>query len=325
MNTFLLIAIFVLAALVAHAITLLVVARIFRLPKRTWKRAVSIAVAHLALGAFLLALSLSFREDVDWATATSLVALGLDVSVTVWLMQRLFGGKLATVFGAWLVQAVLMCAVSFAMYLVLEQFMGAYVNDANSMSPNIRGKHYVETLPNGDHLIIGVFTPPAGMRAVEIRGTGGIVAETYESRDAQLLSGERRSPDRFICNKTKFPNRWEATVFKHPRDTSILYVKRLVGLPGERIEIREGAVWANGEKLIPPSSLGPIRYVTIQEAGNEEPQPFEITLASEEYFVLGDNTYRSSDSRDWGPLKKDLIIGVADLIYWPPSRWRVNP
>jgi signal peptidase I len=193
------------------------------------------------------------------------------------------------------------------------------------MSPNIRGYHVVELLPDGNHLIIAANDPndprqiPAGERS------GAIIAETYEDREVPRPAKHTHAPDRFVCNKTKFPERWDVVVFKHPENPGMMYLMRLVGLPGERIEIRDGAAWVNGGRLDPPTRLGPIRYVSGQDAPGVEAPPFEVTLGPDEYLMLGDNSTRSADSRHFGPVKRNLIVGVADLIYWPPARWRIRP
>src|SRR4029077_4227275 len=106
--------------------------------------------------------------------------------------------------------------------------------------------------------------------------------------------------DRILCNKTKFPERWDVAFFKYPLDPTIRYVKRLVGLPGEHLEIHDGAVWINGEKFKPPERLGPIRYTASAQGDRDNPL-FDITLGPDEFFVLGDNTQHCADSRMWGP------------------------
>ncbi len=104
--------------------------------------------------------------------------------------------------------------------------------------------------------------------------------------------------------------RGDVIVFRYPRDPSRDFIKRIVGLPGETIEIREGQVYINGQ-LTPTMA-------TINEASyNSGP----TTIGPDELYVLGDNRPNSSDSHAWGTLPLDLVIGKVVLSYWPPKTW----
>ena len=105
------------------------------------------------------------------------------------------------------------------------------------------------------------------------------------------------------------PERGDIIVFQPPNNPSDDYIKRIVGLPGERIEIRNGAVWVDGS-LIEES------YLT--DLGSYSGA---WTLGDGEHFVLGDNRNNSSDSHSWGVLPQENIIGKAWLCYWPPEEW----
>jgi signal peptidase I len=141
--------------------------------------------------------------------------------------------------------------------------------------------------------------------------------------------------DRFLVAKFLTPRRWDLIVFRYPEEPSILYVKRLIGLPGEEITIRDGQVWANGIVLTPPEHIREIKYLSkIDDWGEplwgspERP----AKLAHDEYFVLGDFSSQSKDSRLWEhgapghppyAVPKSYLRGVVIHIYWPPTRWRV--
>lgn len=104
------------------------------------------------------------------------------------------------------------------------------------------------------------------------------------------------------------PRRGDIVVFVSPNGGED-YIKRIVGLPGERVEIRDGAVWINGYRLDEPYLNSGIPYAGAWSLGPDE------------YFVLGDNRANSSDSHAWGPLPRRNIIGKAWLCYWPPQHW----
>jgi len=115
------------------------------------------------------------------------------------------------------------------------------------------------------------------------------------------------------------PARWDVVVFRpvEPEEAKkgVRIVKRVVGLPGETIEIEDGQVLVNGKPLEKPPELSGLRYV---RSGPFALGPVE--LSKEEYFVLGDNSYPSVDSRRFGPLPRSNIIGQASYIVFPLRR-----
>lgn len=110
------------------------------------------------------------------------------------------------------------------------------------------------------------------------------------------------------------PARGDVIVFIPPNNTARDFIKRVIGLPGDRIEIVNGRVFVNGEPLQEPYPLNPGTY----SAG-------AITVPAGEYYVLGDNRNNSSDSHSWGTVQADKIIGKAWVSYWPPQQIGVVP
>ena len=104
------------------------------------------------------------------------------------------------------------------------------------------------------------------------------------------------------------PERGDVIVFVPPSSTSRDYIKRVIGLPGDRVEIRDGQVFINGRPLAEPYPLN---------RGSSSFGP--ATVGADEYFVMGDNRDYSSDSRAWGMLAANKIIGEAWITYWPPN------
>ena len=104
------------------------------------------------------------------------------------------------------------------------------------------------------------------------------------------------------------PNRGEVIVFQYPRDVTKDFVKRVIGLPGEAVEVREGTVYINGEILDEP-------YLTSRDSSSSK----LIQLGEKEYYVLGDNRRGSNDSRNWGPVAEKLLRGKVWFVYWPFS------
>ena len=102
------------------------------------------------------------------------------------------------------------------------------------------------------------------------------------------------------------PARGEVIVFNYPLDPKKDFVKRVVGLPGETVEVRDGTVYVNGEALSEP-------YLSRRDDSDAR----EVTLGDKDYYVIGDNRRNSNDSRAWGPVLEDHIVGKVWLIYWP--------
>ncbi len=110
------------------------------------------------------------------------------------------------------------------------------------------------------------------------------------------------------------PQRLDVVIFKYPKDTTKFFIKRIIGLPNETVDIKGETVTitnkANKEGF-------QIDQAFIKNPSNDEAMHFE--LGNDEYFVMGDNRNASSDSRYWGPVKKDLLVGRAFLRLLPIS------
>jgi signal peptidase I len=104
-------------------------------------------------------------------------------------------------------------------------------------------------------------------------------------------------------------DRGDVIVLRYPLDPEVDYIKRVIGLPGDRIILADGRVWVNGHLLDEPyvDSIDVSSYLSVR-------------VESEHLFVLGDNRPRSSDSREFGQVSEDLVRGRVDLRLWPPSR-----
>ena len=110
------------------------------------------------------------------------------------------------------------------------------------------------------------------------------------------------------------PERGDIIVLDPPNGRSeIPYIKRVIGLPGEKVEVRDGRVWVDGIALNEPYISGPPSYVESR------------VLRTDEYLVLGDNRNNSSDSHIWGVLPRENIIGKSIFRYWPPEKWGLIP
>lgn len=120
--------------------------------------------------------------------------------------------------------------------------------------------------------------------------------------------------DRLLVNKAVYwfhePERGDVIILDPPFEIEEVYIKRLIALPGDTVEVKDGVVYINGTAIDEP-------YI------EESPTyTFPLTEIGEgEYFVLGDNRNNANDSHIWGTVPRDNIIGKAWLVFWPLSSW----
>ena len=131
-----------------------------------------------------------------------------------------------------------------------------------------------------------------------------------ESMVPTLLVGDRVLANKFIYDFTE-PDRGDIVVFKSVEVENENLIKRVIGLPGDRVEVRGGTVYINGERLKDP-------YVNKQFPDTSSFGP--RTVPENSYFMMGDNRANSQDSRFFGPVPEDNLVGEAFLRFWPPGR-----
>lgn len=175
---------------------------------------------------------------------------------------------------------------ALALYLIVTAFIGRFEVHQISMEPNFH---------EGQRVVVSQF---GSLVTPWLADT----AYAADGRVAQLLG----------------PKRGQVVVF-HPdaeRQQDPL-IKRVIGLPGETVEVRDGAVWVNGRRLDEPYLNGMVTTCY----GHCAP----LTLGPDEYFVLGDNRPNSRDSRAFGAIHLDQIVGRVVLRYWPLDTFQVYP
>jgi signal peptidase I len=168
-------------------------------------------------------------------------------------------------------------------------------------SPNVRRVllDLLETIVISLVLFLGINTVSERIRVESI------------SMQPNLYAG-----DFVIVNKLAYklgePQRGDIIVFRYPPDPDQTpYIKRIIGLPGDQIHIADGEVFINGKLFAEP-----FLQVSTNRGG-------DWSVPENSLFVLGDNRNNSSDSRAWGMVPLENIIGKAVVIYWPPENWRV--
>jgi signal peptidase I len=117
----------------------------------------------------------------------------------------------------------------------------------------------------------------------------------------------------------RLPKRGDVVVFIYPEDKRKDFIKRLVGLPGDVVEIKGGSIYINNQPA-PEAIFNQIYYYNGGQLGLAGEK---LVVPLNSYFVLGDNSASSKDSRYWGFVPKNNLLGQAMIIYWPPQRIRV--
>ena len=170
--------------------------------------------------------------------------------------------------------------------------------------------------------------------------------------------------DHVFVNREQFarPTRWmgpllpyrdirrgDIVVFLSPEEPGLFVVKRIVGVPGDRIHVRDGALYRNGEKLVepyvqhkladynpyrdnfpavPPSEMYGVRNEKWQQELPSHIEGEDIVVPPDSYFAMGDNRDVSYDSRYWGFIPRKNVIGRPMFIYWsfitPPDQWQMR-
>ena len=124
-----------------------------------------------------------------------------------------------------------------------------------------------------------------------------------------------------ILFKLRDPVRGDVIIFKSPANPEIDYIKRVIGLPGDTVALKQNAIFVNDVKIEEPYLSPGITIFGGSYLGENQ----EVVIPPGKYFVLGDNRPHSADSREFGPIPKEDFIGKAFLRYWPFTRFGVIP
>jgi signal peptidase I len=140
------------------------------------------------------------------------------------------------------------------------------------------------------------------------------VAQAFRVQGTSMLP-LLQDGERIIVNKLVYRlypiERGDVVVFWYPKDPSVSFIKRVVGRPGDTVEIRRGALFVNGQPVTED-------YVQRQFRDGESYEPVEVPRGF--YYVLGDHRNSSNDSRSWGEVPEKYIYGKAMFRFWPLSK-----
>src|SRR3989339_458982 len=135
----------------------------------------------------------------------------------------------------------------------------------------------------------------------------------YKTTNVGFAYGEK-GINLFTVKSFKEFRRGDVVVFRYPKNPSVYYIKRIIGLPGEKIEIKEGKVKIYNSENPEGFFLNESQYLSsnVETSGGQN-----VQLSDTEYFVLGDNRSYSSDSRSWGPVPEEDVVGKVLIRAWP--------
>ena len=132
--------------------------------------------------------------------------------------------------------------------------------------------------------------------------------------EGQSMEPNLHNEQRLVVEKLSYrfhgPHRFDIVVLKVPSQGDELLIKRVIGLPGETIEVRDGRVYVDGTPLEEP----------FTEDSTSPGRDSKVTVPPLYIYVMGDNRDRSNDSRSFGPVPIDNVVGRAWLSYWPPEQ-----
>jgi signal peptidase I len=334
MTTLLLFASILALSLLLQAVFLWLGARWMKAAKPMFYRALA-ATALMFMASILFLVASGWLRaplnpgDLLLAFATWIAFLFVQIFVFCLIIQWVMRTSFWRAAIAWLVTLIPSVPMLALVFLIIRPYVvEAFVIPTFGMAPTLIGWHKSATCPHCGQMLLMPMPPPQEM----LRGGPGelnplgICSHCFQASSSEDQSSEILPPDRIIANKLLSPRRWDIIVFRFPRNPSIKYAMRLVGLPGEKVFIKDGAVWANGVRLSPPESIADLRYSTALESGasatmGSEDEPW--VLKEDEFCVLGDFSVRASDSRFWGPVPRSNIEGVVTIRYWPISRWKL--
>ncbi len=262
------------------------------------------------------------------------VELAVAVVVPCAVIKAVFKARFLRALQAWLPTLLATVTTLAFAVLVLRPFLyEAFVVPTNAMAPTLVGRHWTGICPEcGKPSYCSPRDDRYGASDLPL-----MICDNFHVKKASDIDKTVHAGDRFMVAKFFTPQRWDLVVFQYPEEPGTLYVKRLVGLPGEKVQIQDGSVWIGGVRQTLPDTVRGLEYLS------ELPDWFgpdlwgsanrPALLGDDEYFVLGDFSAQSKDSRFWEQgapdhnpfaVPESHMKGVVTHTYWPPHRWRIH-
>ncbi len=276
-------------------------------------------VGHIYSGQFVKGLALFFA---------SLLFVPLTIAAAF------LGGSTAVLVG---LIAALLAVVGIYVYAVVDAYRAArQAGDGYQLRDYNRGSVYVL------FILLGLLYAAGSLQYLRATVFEAFYLPT-ESMAPTLVAGDHVLVNK-ITYQLRWPERGEVVVFRHPHNRQQNWIKRVVGLPGDTVEVKANEVFVNGKKLererVPPASLFPLRdhvdgevfeqilggrrhLILLRPKAGEFADSPKVTVPAGACFVLGDALDNSSDSRDreFGFVSLGDVIGLVQHVYYPAETW----
>jgi signal peptidase I len=299
----------------------------------TMRRVAFAAILLFALHIALIIVSyLVSPSDPAPALIFGIAKLVAGVLIPCFVIIKVFKASFFRALQAWLPTLLAPIIVIAFLFLIFRPFLiEAFHTPTNAMAPTLLGNHWQGTCVECGN---PAFCSRLPQQYASPDRSLMICRDNFHVTQPTDRGDKAFSSDHFLVAKFLRPQRWDIVAFRNPEEPTVLYVMRLVGLPGEEITIKDGQIWADGEMLTPPDSIRGIKYLSEIGDGYGElwgSPDHPAKLAEDEYFVLGDFSRASYDSRLWKrgapghnpfAVPESHLYGIVTHTYWPPGRWR---
>jgi signal peptidase I len=309
----------------ANAGSLWFFSKLFKFPRRSFARAAAITLVTFIFS-IALALPQIFLQD---GTRIVYLLVAFPLQLMLWCLVIRRGYRTTFIRGSAGVGMIFLSQIlilAFTLVVIRPYLIESYILPTSGMAPTLRGPYHVVKCPNcGGELVVPILNPRLGyVPTTEV----GICADCLRAQVVRTseLTGSVMPADHFLVTRILSPRRWDLLTFRSQGD---VYVKRLVALPNETVSIDDdGGIFINGTSIGPPPDAPKLRFVWPENpyslgVGKPLHPNASLRLGPDDYFVVGDNSMESLDSRFFGPVHKADIVGVATFLYWPFDRMKI--
>lgn len=333
MTTLLFIGILLVADILLYALVLSWLAGYFRAEHPTVGRGILATLCILLPSLAFATAMICFLPDLNSVLVVmiSLGLVGASIAINSAIISAVFKLRFSRSVAICLVQLFVMNVLAIGeAFLIRSTLLNTFLVNGISMAPTIVGEHRTGICPEcGGTLIVRAVAANNRGFVDEAWQDEAICRDCRKCQVAEKPSEEPKQADRIISSVFLEPERWDLVTFEPPGGIGggQIWVGRVVGLPGEKLWIRDGELFIDGKKQNLPNSMKGTIYLSempsvstsLRFVSEESARP----LRKDQFCILGDFSANAQDSRFYGSVSRKAITGVVSLCYWPPERWRI--